>query len=168
MCSSLHTLQENEFDRGLHGRLHNVLRCKNPSCAWPSRIPVPNAPCLEAPQTPKVSKARNRLIIGQYTFWDTAALQVLQWFETSLHAWLSALAISKRMDAASVATSAERLRSGLRSLRLYTRNWADLTGSKRDALELLGWVISSCLTSVPHLRTLIFESETKQHRVWKG
>ena len=70
------------------------------------------------------------------------------------------------MDAASVATSAERLRSGLRSLRLYTRNWADLTGSKRDALELLGWVISSCLTSVPHLRTLIFESETKQQ--WKG
>ena len=68
---------------------------------------------------------------------------------------------SKRMDAASVATSAERLRSGLRSLRLYTRNWADLTGSKRDALELLGWVISSCLTSVPHLRTLIFESENQ-------
>lgn len=54
--------------------------CKNPSCAWPSGIPVPNAPCLE----------------------------VLQWFETSL----------------------------------YTRNWADLTGSKRDALELLGWAHS--------------------------
>eukprot|EP00434_Breviolum_minutum_P044623 symbB.v1.2.039880.t1/scaffold6847.1/size15061/3 len=51
--------------------------CKNSSCAWPSGIPVPTAPCLE----------------------------VLGWFETSL----------------------------------YTRNWVDLTQSKRDALELLGW-----------------------------
>eukprot|EP00913_Durusdinium_trenchii_P016758 g15752.t1 len=54
--------------------------CKNPSCAWPSGLPEPNAPCLE----------------------------VLEWFETSL----------------------------------YTRNWADLTQSKRAALELLGWAHS--------------------------
>ena len=101
----------------------------------------------------KSKKPANIRLIYMFGFFGTQLpLQVLQWFETSLHAWLSALAISKRMDAASVATS-ERLRSDWKSLRLYTRNWADLTGSKRDALELLGWVISSCLTLVSHLRT---------------
>jgi len=69
--------------------------CKNSSCAWPSGIPVPTAPCLE----------------------------VLGWFETSL----------------------------------YTRNWVDLTQSKRDALELLGWA---------HTRWMVMDYPLSYAQLW--